>query len=241
MNSKKEPLKIAMVGLDTSHAPAFSRILNDPSDRHPLPGARVIKAWPGGSPDFELSGSRVDQFTEEVRQQGVTICDTIEDAVKDCDAVLLESADGRVHLEQFKQLVPFGLPVFIDKPLACSLTDAKEIAGLFLVRPAHHPNAVHHSRAGFRVHGSSVFRTVRPDYSPPGGWGHRPNRTGSGRSPLFRHTGLRRRAHSPALFGSRKRAVLPLPAQRGSALFPNPTAGCAAIRNSETGGFCGGS
>lgn len=123
-------MRIAMVGLDTSHATAFTRILNDPSDPHHLPGGWVAKAWPGGSADFELSWSRVDQFTEEVRQLGVEICDSIEEAIEGCDAILLESADGRVHLKQFKQLVPFGVPVFIDKPLACSLAEAEEIVRL---------------------------------------------------------------------------------------------------------------
>ena len=126
----KNELKIAIIGLDTSHAPAFTRMLNDPADPHGLPGARVAKAWPGGSPDFELSWSRVDQFTEEVQRQGVAICNTIEEAVENCDAVLLESADGRVHLEQFKRLIPFNLPVFIDKPLTCSLPEAEELARL---------------------------------------------------------------------------------------------------------------
>lgn len=126
----KPELKIAMIGLDTSHVSAFTRLLNDPSDPHHLPGARVVKAWPGGSPDFELSWSRVGQFTEEVRQQGAVICDTIEETIEGCDAVLLESADGRVHLEQFRKLVPFGKPVFIDKPLTCSLADAEAIARL---------------------------------------------------------------------------------------------------------------
>lgn len=126
----KTEIKIAMVGLDTSHAPAFTRMLNDPSDPHYLPGGRVVNAWPGGSPDFELSHSRVDQFTEEVRQQGVTICESIEEAAQGCDAILLESADGRGHLEQFKKLIPFGIPVFIDKPLTCSLPEAEELARL---------------------------------------------------------------------------------------------------------------
>ena len=127
---KDSPSKLALIGLDTSHAPAFTRMLNDPADPHYLPGGEVVKAWPGGSPDFELSWSRVGQFTDEVRRQGVEICNTIEEAAEGCDAILLESADGRVHLEQFRKLVPFGKPVFIDKPLACSLAGAEEIARL---------------------------------------------------------------------------------------------------------------
>ena len=128
--SRSAKPQLAVIGLDTSHAPAFTRMLNDSTDPHHLPGGRVARAWPGGSPDFELSWSRVGQFTEEVRRQGVAICDSIEEAAAGCDAILLESADGRVHLEQFRKLVPFGKPVFIDKPLACSLAEAEQIVRL---------------------------------------------------------------------------------------------------------------
>lgn len=126
----KSELQIGIIGLDTSHAPAFTRMLNNPSDPHYLPGGKIVKAWPGGSPDFELSYTRVAQFTEEVRQQGVTICNTIAETAQGCDAILLESADGRVHLEQFKELIPFRIPVFIDKPLTCSYAEAETLVRL---------------------------------------------------------------------------------------------------------------
>lgn len=46
------------------------------------------------------------------------------------DVVLLESVDGRTHLEQVKPVFAAHKPVFIDKPLAGSYKDAKEIAEL---------------------------------------------------------------------------------------------------------------
>lgn len=46
------------------------------------------------------------------------------------DAILLESVDGRPHLEQVKPVFAAKKPVFIDKPLAGSLADALEIARL---------------------------------------------------------------------------------------------------------------
>ena len=46
------------------------------------------------------------------------------------DAVLLESVDGRVHLEQARQVIAAHKPLFIDKPLASTLEDAREIARL---------------------------------------------------------------------------------------------------------------
>jgi len=41
--------------------------------------------------------------------------------------VLLESVDGRPHLEQARPVLKAGKPVFIDKPVAASLADAIQI------------------------------------------------------------------------------------------------------------------
>ena len=48
-------IKVGIIGLDTSHSPAFTRILNDPSHPDHVPGARVIAAYKGGSPDVPAS------------------------------------------------------------------------------------------------------------------------------------------------------------------------------------------
>lgn len=125
------PLKLAMIGLDTSHCSVFANLLNNEKATHHVPGARVVKAFPGGTDKFQHSASRVPQFTQELREKhGVQICDRIEDAIEGMDAFLLESVDGRQHLEQFRVLAPTGKPVFIDKPLACSYADARAIVEL---------------------------------------------------------------------------------------------------------------
>jgi hypothetical protein len=46
---------------------------------------------------------------------------------KNVDAILLLTLDGRPRLEQMKQILSFGKPVFMDKPVAASLKDAVEI------------------------------------------------------------------------------------------------------------------
>ncbi|MGN7167709.1 Gfo/Idh/MocA family protein [Paenibacillus cellulositrophicus] len=123
-----EELKIAIIGLDTSHAPLFAELLNNPDHPHHVRGGKVTAAYPGGSPDFELSIGRVDKFTAEVRDNsGVPIVQSIQEAAENADAILLLSVDGRVHLEQFRQIVPYGKPVFIDKPFAVTTRDAKAI------------------------------------------------------------------------------------------------------------------
>lgn len=126
-----ETLRIGMIGLDTSHALAYTELLHDRTHPYHVPGGRIAAAYPGGSADFELSRSRVQGFTEKLRDShGVRIVDSPRAAVIDCDAVLLTSVDGRVHLEQFKEIAAFGKPVFIDKPFAVTSAHAREIADL---------------------------------------------------------------------------------------------------------------
>lgn len=124
-------IKIGMVGLDTSHALAFTEILNDPNHEYHVPGGKITAAFPGGSPDFELSISRVAGFTNQLQDRfGVRMVNSPQAVAEVCDAILLESADGRVHLEQFRAIASYGKPVFIDKPLALCSEEAKEIAEL---------------------------------------------------------------------------------------------------------------
>ncbi|MBN1482219.1 gfo/Idh/MocA family oxidoreductase [candidate division KSB1 bacterium] len=120
-------IKVGLIGLDTSHAPAFTKILNDSSYRHHMPGARVVAAFPGGSPDVEASFSRVEKFTREVASYQVEIVEDIPSLLTKVDAVILTSVDGRVHLQQVKPVIAAKKPVFIDKPMAASLADVEEI------------------------------------------------------------------------------------------------------------------
>lgn len=124
-------IKLGIIGLDTSHVTAFTKILNDDTEENHIPGTKVVAAYKGGSDDIESSYSRVEGYTATLRDEyGVTIVDTIEELCTMVDAVLLESVDGRPHLEQVKPVFAAGLPVFIDKPVAGSLKDAIEIYNL---------------------------------------------------------------------------------------------------------------
>jgi len=126
-----EPIRVGIIGLDTSHCIEFTRIFNDASDPEHVPGVRVVAAFKGGSPDIDASRNRVDGFTAELRDKWkIKIVDSIPTLCTMVDAVLLESLDGRAHLEQVRPVLAAGKPVFIDKPLADSYHDASEIARL---------------------------------------------------------------------------------------------------------------
>jgi hypothetical protein len=121
-------LRLGMIGLDTSHVTAFAKLLNDPNAKNHVPGGRVVAAFKGSSPDIESSASRVDGYTKELQEKlGVRIVPSIEELCQQVDAVLLESVDGRPHLEQARPVIKARKPLFIDKPVAGSLRDAVEI------------------------------------------------------------------------------------------------------------------
>ncbi len=125
-------LRIGIIGTDTSHVPAFTAMLNsaDGAKDH-VAGAHVVAAYKGGSKDIESSISRVDQYAEDVRTKwGVEIVPDIATLLGKVDAVLLSSVDGRIHLEQARPVIAARKPLFIDKPLAATLEDARQIARL---------------------------------------------------------------------------------------------------------------
>lgn len=124
------PLKAGIIGLDTSHVIAFTKLLNDPNASGDLADVRVVAGYPGGSPDLPSSRDRVGNYTEQLRGMGVEICDSIDELLEKVDVVLLESVDGRPHLAQVRPVFAAGKPVYIDKPLAGSLADAVEIVRL---------------------------------------------------------------------------------------------------------------
>jgi predicted dehydrogenase len=117
-------LRLGIIGTDTSHAGAFATLLNGGT----IPGAKIVAAYKGGSPDVESSRTRVDKFAAELKTKfGVEFVNDIPTLASKVDGILLLSVDGRIHLPQFKAALGAKKPVFIDKPLASTLADAREI------------------------------------------------------------------------------------------------------------------
>lgn len=116
--------RVGMIGLDTSHSTAFVESLNSEKSIPGLWGYRVVAAYPQGSRDIQSSYERIPQYTETVKKFGVEIVGSIEELLKKVDVVLLETNDGKMHLEQAVPVLKAGKRLFIDKPVAHSLADA---------------------------------------------------------------------------------------------------------------------
>ena len=116
--------RIGIIGLDTSHSTAFTKALNDPAAGPEFGGYKVVAAYPKGSNDIKSSADRIPGYTDEVKKLGVEIVNSIEELLPKVDVVLLETNDGRLHLEQALPVLKAGKRMFIDKPVAASLSDA---------------------------------------------------------------------------------------------------------------------
>jgi hypothetical protein len=121
-------LRLGIIGCDTSHVIAFTEILNNPQAKGHVPGGKVVAAFRGGSPDIPDSVNRLEEYATKLKEHyGVKFYDSIDELCANVDAVLLESIDGRPHLEQVKPVLEARKPVYIDKPMAGSLRDVIEI------------------------------------------------------------------------------------------------------------------
>ncbi|MDR0797033.1 MAG: Gfo/Idh/MocA family oxidoreductase [Tannerella sp.] len=119
--------RVGMIGLDTSHSIEFTKILNREDTSNDFGGYRVVAAYPHGSKDIESSMTRIPGYTDQMREMGIQIVDSIDELLKITDVILLETNDGRLHLEQAIRVFKAKKIMFIDKPVAGSLTDAISI------------------------------------------------------------------------------------------------------------------
>jgi hypothetical protein len=169
-------LKVGIIGLDTSHATAFTKIINE-AQEGPLTGLRVVAAYPKGSPDILSSTERVPGYTEEVKKHGVEIVDSIETLLTKVDCVLLETNDGRPHLEQALPVLKANKPVFIDKPVAGSLSDCVAIyqaaehygTPVFSSSSLRYTNGAQAARSGSlgKIHGCDAYSPCHLEATHP--------------------------------------------------------------------------
>ncbi len=117
---------IAMVGVNTYHAEAFTRIFNGGGGDEPrITNARITHVWAGDHPErlaeLEAMLGPYDNI--------VTSLNELIDAV---DGVLIidDTDGGALHAELATPFIEAGMPVFIDKPMTTTFADASQLFDL---------------------------------------------------------------------------------------------------------------
>ena len=120
----QDVIKIGIIGLDTSHSTAFTELLNGDSDDKFVKEFEVVAAYPYGSKTIQSSYERIPGYIEEGKKHGVEITSSIAELLDKVDCVMLETNDGRIHLEQAMEVFKSGKICYIDKPIGATLGQA---------------------------------------------------------------------------------------------------------------------
>lgn len=129
VNAQKK-IKLGIIGLDTSHSPAFVELINSENPKPEYQGFEVVVAYPYGSKTIKSSFDRIPRFTEDVKKFNVKIANSIQEVLDLTDCIFLETNDGNLHLEQALEVFKAGKPVFIDKPIGANLAQTLAIVTL---------------------------------------------------------------------------------------------------------------
>lgn len=117
--------RVGVIGLDTSHSAIFSKMIN--SGGPGMKGYRVVAAYPHGSKDIASALKMKPDIIKAIQNEGIEIVNSIDALLERVDVVLLESNDGRPHLEQALPVFKAGKRMFIDKPMSPDLAITKAI------------------------------------------------------------------------------------------------------------------
>jgi hypothetical protein len=121
-------MKIGLIGLDNGHATMFAERLNDPLHQDYVEGGKIIAGFPGESKYLPFTVDNADRLVPILRDRyEIEILASIEAVAEAADALIIASADGRTHRDQFAAIAPFRKPVFIDKFLCLSSQHATNI------------------------------------------------------------------------------------------------------------------
>jgi predicted dehydrogenase len=120
-------MKVAIIGLDTSHSIEFARRIQAPDcpKDQQVSGMKVVSCLRFGTPFQNEEGLNGRQ--KQLEDWGIEVSTDFKETVKDCEAILIEINDPAYHLEYFKKCADLGKPMFLDKPLADNIKNGQAI------------------------------------------------------------------------------------------------------------------
>ena len=123
--SNPSPVRLGVVGVDSSHLPAFTSRLHDLRDAGE--GRCTVTHYLDTGRHF-LPEEHVEKWKAQARDMGVAETASMDDLLGQVDGVMVLSVNGHEHLPHARPALERGLPTYIDKPLTCSPAEARELA-----------------------------------------------------------------------------------------------------------------
>lgn len=128
-------MNIGAIGIDSSHLPEFTRRFKELNDAGTTP-CKVTHFFDPGNhqwqhPDGpEQSAKDVADWKKTALELGATQVTSMDELLDAVDGVMVLAINGHRHLELATPALTRGMPTYIDKPMTCSLDEAKQILAM---------------------------------------------------------------------------------------------------------------
>jgi len=120
-------IKVAIIGLDTSHSIQFAKRMQDPNceSEQKVEGLKAISCMAFVTPFQDEKG--IKERTEQLEKIGITVTNSFKETINGAEAIMIEINDGALHLEYFEKCAQLNVPIFLDKPLADNIENGIKI------------------------------------------------------------------------------------------------------------------
>lgn len=98
-----------------------------PQDQR-VAGMRALSCLRFETPFQDRQG--LDERQAQLEFWGVRVTEDFDEAVADCDALFIVINDPQYHLEYFTRAAALGKPLFLDKPLADTVENGRQMCAL---------------------------------------------------------------------------------------------------------------
>lgn len=139
MTAGSAPIRFGLIGVDSTHSVAFTKLLGD-GTTGVVQGGTITAAWQGPTTaDFPPSRDRNDELSAQVARLGVPFLETAEEVAGAVDALLVVASDARTHPGYLAQLCRYGKPIYIDtrfaltSAAAATMLEQAEAAGCLVL------------------------------------------------------------------------------------------------------------
>ena len=119
-------MKIAILGIESSHAWGFASKLAGKDEARMFPDTELIGAY--GDSTIEGAERGVEEMKK--RSECEYFAERSDAFVDSADAVMITARHGGLRLEYARPYLEKGMPVLLDKPITASIPDMEEIVRL---------------------------------------------------------------------------------------------------------------
>ena len=109
-------IKLAIIGAENTHAWQFASALNGKNNKKLFDDVELLGVYA----DISTQDGKIGVAKIKELSCCTMFANSYDEFIDDADAVMITLRDGAMHLQAAQKYIRKGIPVWIDKPFACS-------------------------------------------------------------------------------------------------------------------------